>query len=305
MGSFFQNKHVQTVLGMVKPTKANVAYSWHRLELPDNDFLEYARTAFRSPKQALLLLGLTGTIDAHYAQHLMKVLVGAGYEVCVMHYRGMGKNINQLPRSIHSAETTDVNYLIRHIYEQHHPETLVGIGVSMGGNILLHTLVEQQNRPGLHRGIALAVPYELARASAAIPTVYQRFLLHSMRKHYYTKFDMGMELPFAREELGKIKTIRDFDHCVTATIFGFDSAEDYYAKATIRPQLKKIQTPTLLIHADDDPFIPLDTVPDHSELNANTQILRFENGGHAGFHETLLGEDYTYTQRLLDFLKSK
>jgi predicted alpha/beta-fold hydrolase len=68
----------------------------------------------------------------------------------------------------------------------------------------------------------------------------------------------------------------------TAVRWGFDGSQDYYRKASSVHLLSRIQVPTLILTARDDPFIAVQSfeelsLPNDSEL----QIL--PRGGHLGF----------------------
>ena len=79
------------------------------------------------------------------------------------------------------------------------------------------------------------------------------------------------------------RTIRDFDHVVTAPLFGFASAEDYYARCSTGPQLGRITTPTLLISAEDDALAPAHTLPPDAHRRDALHVLRTTAGGHVGY----------------------
>ncbi|HAT8180827.1 TPA: hydrolase, partial [Legionella pneumophila] len=64
---------------------------------------------------------------------------------------------------------------------------------------------------------------------------------------------------------------------------GFKSAHEYYHKASSRQYLKSIVTPTLIIHAQDDPFMTPDAIPTSKELSSQTILELSEYGGHVGF----------------------
>jgi predicted alpha/beta-fold hydrolase len=103
-----------------------------------------------------------------------------------------------------------------------------------------------------------------------------------------------------------VRTIRDFDNLYTATYGGFADAEDYYRRASSLPLIKHIVLPTLIIHAEDDPFIPFAPLRDPSiAANPNVLLLAPEHGGHVGFiaAETR-GEDRFWAEnRVVEFCK--
>ena len=61
---------------------------------------------------------------------------------------------------------------------------------------------------------------------------------------------------FSAEPLDRIRSVRDFDEAYTAPHFGFRDATDYYYRAASLRVVDRIQLPTLIITAADDPFVP-------------------------------------------------
>jgi pimeloyl-ACP methyl ester carboxylesterase len=61
---------------------------------------------------------------------------------------------------------------------------------------------------------------------------------------------------------------------------GFAGADDYYAKASASLVVDRIAVPTLVVHADDDPFVEI-SAETQAKLDANPNItnLRTAHGG--------------------------
>ena len=75
----------------------------------------------------------------------------------------------------------------------------------------------------------------------------------------------------------------EFDDLVTAPLNGFAGAADYYRKTSSRQFLKAICTPTLILHAADDPFMTRAAIPTDDELSTAVTLELSEHGGHVGF----------------------
>jgi len=69
----------------------------------------------------------------------------------------------------------------------------------------------------------------------------------------------------------RVRTIRQFDERFVAPAFGFADADDY-AQASSIPYIARIRIPTLIIHAEDDPFVPFTPLLDPS-FAANPYVL--------------------------------
>jgi predicted alpha/beta-fold hydrolase len=92
----------------------------------------------------------------------------------------------------------------------------------------------------------------------------------------------------------------EFDDAVTAPLHGFLGVDDYYARSSAGPLLATIETPSLLLHAANDPFLPVAALPRHEHLPASVTLEVHAGGGHVGFvHGTLPGRIDWLPQRLL------
>ena len=86
-----------------------------------------------------------------------------------------------------------------------------------------------------------------------------------------------------RDRLKALRRIRDFDDAITSRIHGFSDASDYYRRCSALPLLPAIQTPLLIIHAKDDPFMTDEVIPEVTTLPHNIEYQLTEFGGHVGF----------------------
>ena len=84
----------------------------------------------------------------------------------------------------------------------------------------------------------------------------------------------------------KIKTLIDFDDRYTAPLHGFASAVDYYERCSSINFVELIKTPTLIVNAQNDPFLSDKCYPNR-QLKGHS-FVRFEDpgfGGHVGFSQ--------------------
>ena len=58
------------------------------------------------------------------------------------------------------------------------------------------------------------------------------------------------------EGMSKVKTSRDFDTYFTSKVFNYNTANNYYRKASCALKIDDVQTPTLFINTLDDPIVP-------------------------------------------------
>ncbi|MEP1385087.1 MAG: hydrolase [Paraglaciecola sp.] len=287
-----KNRHVQTIFPRFFQKRAKVDLRKEKLALPDGDFvnLVWLGDVKRSLGLVAMFHGLEGSIRSHYSNDMAANLVKQGYAVVLMHFRGCGGEINTKPRSYHSGETEDAWYFLNWL-EKKFPETKkTAIGFSLGANMLLKLLSEHPKQQIIRAAMAVSAPFKLDVCSLSInqgfSRLYQAYLLKSMVNNLQLKMqkvDFKNILTVDESQMGALKSFREFDENITAPLHGFKSAEDYYEKSSASRFLHKIATPTLVIHAKDDPFMHESILPDASSLSPSVCLEVSEKGGHVGF----------------------
>jgi predicted alpha/beta-fold hydrolase len=254
-----------------------------RLELPDGDFLDLAWCGSEHGRTVVVLHGLEGSLNSHYA-YLLEALTDAGFHCCFMHFRGCSGELNRLPRSYHSGETSDLHTVLGHIADHGHPAFAV-VGFSLGGNVLLKWLGEEGPAASVQTAVAVSVPFRLGDAAKRLERgasrIYQNYLLRSLRDKFRRKF-AEMPCPIA-VDVDRLVTFYKFDDQVTAPLHGFRDVHHYYETASSLQFLKAIERPTLILHALDDPFMFPDTIPTEEDLSPSVRLELSAAGGHVGF----------------------
>jgi predicted alpha/beta-fold hydrolase len=287
-----KNRHVQTIFPRFIQKRAKLDYRKQKLALPDGDFVNliWAGDVKKSSGLIAMFHGLEGSIRSHYINDMAANFVEQGYAVVLMHFRGCGGEQNATPRAYHSGETKDAWYFLNWL-EQKFPESRkVAMGFSLGANMLLKLLSEQPRQKIVKAAMAVSTPFNLALCATIInqgfSKVYQAYLLNSMVNNLLIKMrniDYGTLLKVTELQIKQFKSFRDFDEHITAPLHGFVDADDYYKKSSSRNFLKGIATPTLVVHAKDDPFMHQSIVPDADVLSSSVCIEVSEKGGHVGF----------------------
>ena len=67
---------------------------------------------------------------------------------------------------------------------------------------------------------------------------------------------------YSLEPLRRVWTVRGFDEAYTAPHHGFRDAADYYHRASALRVVDRIRVPTLILTAEDDPFVPAEPFRD-------------------------------------------
>lgn len=302
------NSHLQTLWPAIcRRSVKNLPLERERLELPDGDFIDLDWLG-RNEKGPLVLIlhGLEGSIESHYAKGMLQTLSQRGWRGVFMHFRGCSGEPNRLPRGYHSGETGDVKYVTKVLLDRDPNIQLAAIGVSLGGNVLLKWLGETGQKNPLKAAIAISVPFELHKAAARVQhgfsKFYQWYFIKCLRDRLSQKFTRSS--PVDLSPIYSVRTMYDFDDKITAPLHGFSSVDDYYTRASSRQYLRTINVPTLILHAKDDPLMSEDVIPEPRELSSAVQLEITETGGHVGF---VMGKypwrpEYWLEKRVPDFL---
>ena len=286
------NRHVQTIWPRFFQKRLSMTFKRQRLTLPDDDFVDLAwGLDVQEPKGIVVVFhGLEGSVKSHYANDIMAVCQQQGWLPVLMHFRGCSTEPNLSTRAYHSGETQDAKYLLNWLQQQFPELPKVAIGFSLGANMLLKLLGEYPSQGFVRAAVAVSPPLQLAECAKSInggfSRLYQWHLMKSMVKNLRDKMermDFSSVLNLKEAELHQLKTFRDFDQHVTAPLHGFAGADDYYQQSSAMEYLKRIMTPTLILHAKDDPFMNENVVPKAEQLSPLVRFELSEKGGHVGF----------------------
>jgi len=282
---WLRGPHAQTLWPTFFRRRVDLPGERERLELPDGDFLDLVWTGPEAGPVVLVLHGLEGSLESHYAAHLIALLSRRGYRVGFVFFRGCSGEPNRLPRSYHSGDTGDLDHLARVVLPARGLNLHAAVGYSLGGNVLLKWLGERGDDAPLERAAAVSVPFVLADAARRLDEgfsrVYQRHLMGRLRASFRRKFArMPCPLDVRVEEL---EGFRAFDDAVTAPLHGFAGADDYYRQSSSRQYLPRIRRPTLILHSRDDPFMYPRSAPRADELPDCVRLELSGRGGHVGF----------------------
>ncbi|MFC4698628.1 hydrolase [Glaciecola siphonariae] len=309
-----QNPHLQTIFPKYAMRTPNVDFKNVRIDTPDKDFLDLAvcsPQAMKQPKAVVALFhGLEGSKKSHYIQHLAYRLQQNGIVSVLMHFRGCSGEINRQARAYHSGETSDAKHFFLWIKKTYPQVPMFAVGFSLGGNMLLKLLGEQQDDT-IKAAVSISAPIDLAASSQAInhgfARHYQAHLLSSMRQNLINKMkviDMRPNVQLSPADVAKLNSFRLFDEYVTSVLHGFKNADDYYEKCSAMQYIQHIKTPTLIMHSLDDPFMDSRVVPLPCALSDYTAYELSSHGGHVGFMSgSMLSPNLYLPERILNFIQ--
>ena len=248
------------------------------------------RRAGDGRRAALLLHGLGGSADSAYLPPLERELNRRGWTTLALNQRGCDRRGGDLH---HAGFTADLPRVLAS-----EPLAAAGrvalVGVSLGGHVALRYATEGHD-PRVAALATVCAPLDLELGARHLDGteawIYRRYLLRSLNE-VYREVAARRPLPFPVERVARARTIREWDGLVVAPRFGFASAEDYYARASVAPRLGCLDRPALLVWTRNDPMVPAATVrPALERLPGSARVVWSPRGGHVSFPSGLdLGE---------------
>jgi len=262
-----------------------------RWDTPDGDFID---VDWLAPKPLIgtplwvMFHGLEGTSSSHYALTCADHARQQGIGFAVAHFRGCSGELNWAPRAYHSGDYEEIGWILQR-FASLHSGPLYAVGISLGGNALMRWAEEAGSSAGatVRAVAAVCSPLDLAASGAAIGRgfnrqVYTRMFLRSMKPKALAKLKQHPGL-FDAQALMAAQDLYAFDNIFTAPLHGFRDTEDYWRRASAKPQLAAVRVPALVINARNDPFIPADSLPAAHEVGQYVQLWQPDHGGHVGF----------------------
>ncbi len=306
------NGHLQTILPNYNRKVEGVTYIRERLTTWDDDFLDLDWSKKGSKRLAIVSHGLAGSSDAGYVKSLVKISNENGWDALAWNYRGCSGEPNKHLYSFHGGKSDDLLWVIRHAEKKQQYEDIYLIGVSMGGNITLKLLGETdpENLTVVKGAVAISTPVDMYETSYHLIKGLNRMYSDRYLKQYKEMLSLKIDMFSEKDDMDfkhvfSAENLHDFADRFTAPSFGFKDAEEYLKSQSSRNFLKNIKIPTLLINADNDPFLTASSYPfEEAENSDYFYLLKTINGGHVGFAEKN-SETYSWVdKRTVAFLKS-
>lgn len=287
---FYQfNGHLQTIVPAFRPLKDIPPYERERLELPDGDFLDLDWIDRQSKKLVVLSHGLEGNSDRRYIRAMAKTFAGKGWDILAWNCRSCSGEMNRNLRLYNHGEIEDIGSVIAHALRTKNYEEVVLIGFSMGGSISLkYTGVNADVLPDvIKKVIAFSTPVDLGSSVGLLDqrqNAFYRYRFMRSLKAKLTEKDKQYPGVIDLSNFERVQQWTDFDEFFSAPINGYDSAQDFYYKASAIHFMNAINIPTLLVNAKNDPILSPECYPtSFCENHPFIYLEQPKEGGHVGF----------------------
>jgi predicted alpha/beta-fold hydrolase len=290
------NGHLQTIVGNFLPRPAfRLAGIAETVEVDPADgsrvlcHCHWQPEPVRAGRLTLVLVhGLEGSSDSRYIQGIALRAWAAGCNVIRMNMRNCGGSDALTPTLYHSGLSGDLGAVVRHYAGRFSLERVALVGYSMGGNMVLKLAGEWGSQAQLCAVAAVCPAIDLAPGADALHEplnrAYEWRFLRGLLARYSRKARLFPGIYEPRKGIGPVRSIREFDDKIVARYWDFRNADDYYHRAASARVVDRIAVPTLILCAQDDPFIRL--LPEtRGRLLANPHISFVEtrHGGHCAY----------------------
>jgi predicted alpha/beta-fold hydrolase len=244
----------------------------------------------------LLLHGLEGSSLAHYICGISDKAWAAGWNVVRLNQRNCG-DTEHLSRGLyHSGLTHDPLVVLRELIDVDRLPALAVAGYSLGGNLTLKLAGElgEAAPPQLKAVCAVSPTMDLAACVEALERkanlLYEWNFVRNLKARMKRKLAAWPGI-FDLSPLAAVRTVRQFDEAFTAPHHGFRDAADYYYRASAMRVIDRVRVPTLIITAEDDPFVPSVPFRDPAVTrNPNITVVVTPSGGHCAYVEPASGD---------------
>jgi predicted alpha/beta-fold hydrolase len=315
---FFVGGHAQTLSGYAWPRGFQVTdhcddeKRLFEIE-PGIQLLGYCRWLENREAHPTMIVvhGLEGSSDARYMLGTTDKGRREGFNTIRLNMRNCGDTEHLTPTLYNSGMSGDLLAVVNELTERDGLRNIFIVGYSMSGNITLKLAGEngEQLSERVSGVCAVSPSVDLYACAAAIERrsnwLYQKSFMRSLHRRIKIKERFFPDL-YDASNIRHVRTIRQFDERYTATDGGYKNADDYYARASSLHLIKDIRIPTLILHAQDDPFIPFDSLR-HPSVATNPYVILLapEHGGHLGFVgvETKNEDRFWSENRAVEFCK--
>lgn len=256
----------------------------------------------------VLVHGLEGSSDSIYMKGIAEKACAAGFNAIRLNQRNCGGTEQLTPTLYNSGLSVDYAAVLRELAERDGLPEVFFCGHSMGGNLVLKMAGELTDAaPPQFRGVVAVSPaLELGACADLLDSprnaFYRWHFVSNLKKRFRRKVELYPER-YSVNGLGRVRTIREFDDVITAPNCGYRDAVDYYHRASAMRVVAQIRVPTLILSAEDDPFIPLAPFRDLAVTgNPHITVVLTRHGGHCGYVSAVDGEERFWAEaRAVEF----
>lgn len=225
----------------------------------------------------LMIHGLGGCESSSYMIRLNRRCYMEGMRVVRVNLRGCGSGVGLNQITYNAGNSSDILTVVERLKNQQALSPVIVIGFSLGGNIALKLAGElgASARGLIDHFIAVCPPLDLHNCVFRIEqrenVFYHRYYLKNLLEQSQ-KWVQGKS----------IHSIYEFDDLITAPLWGYRSALDYYEKCSCGSFLSQVRQNCHILFAADDPFIEYKLLEKYP-VSSDVDVWLTQYGSHMGY----------------------
>jgi predicted alpha/beta-fold hydrolase len=297
-----KNSHLQSVLASLPPRRSIVRSRARTLLTNANPVLVDCGAGVRltgsfSPTSApqsrglvVMLHGWEGSADSTYILSAAPRLLAAGFDLFRLNFRDHGDTHHLNEELFHSCRLSEVIGAIQWIQRIYEPAHLFMAGFSLGGNFCLRvTAAAAEAGLDIAKTVAVCPVLDPAQTMAALDrgwVGYEKYFIYKWRNSLRLKEKAFPDL-YRFDELEQLNTLTAMTEHFVVRYTEYSDLHTYLQGYAITgDRLLSLDTPTVMLLADDDPVIPIRGLADIQPAPA-LRVLRSKYGGHCGYINNL------------------
>lgn len=237
-------------------------------------------------KNAIVILhhGLGGDSQSEYIIYQVKVLLSAGFNVCVWNSRGCG-GVRLTSKSTFGGDRSkDMKDVIDYVKKKFNDESvpLFLLGFSLGGALSLSFIGLQGDKCPLTAAAIVSPPWNM-KLRTTVFAWWSYVLAVPLKIYIYIhRQELSEHSKISLYQVMKCKTIDELDHLLIEG-YGFNSVDEYRKSISPNRFVENIFVPTLSISAHDDPVCSIHGIPEINSFGPGLIVINAKYGGHLAF----------------------
>ena len=274
------HSHLQIVTATFFPIGAPPPSVSYLVELGNSDQLscEVSIPPDWNPQKKTIALvhGLGGSHASPYMIRMARKLYDRGFKVVRVNLRGCGTGHGLSQKPYNGGNSHDLLNVLKALKKDAPTSKIDVVGFSIGGNIVIKLAGELGALAGnfVNAFFAVCAPLNLAKSVQLIEKKNHRLYLSFFLKRINQQAKSWSQKDF--------QSISEFDENITAPLWGYHGAQDYYQKCSGLNFLPLIKHPLHMVFAEDDPFVPMEALKGQKWPH-HVNVYTTPKGGHMGF----------------------
>jgi len=266
--------------------------------------------------------GIGNSSETDYIRTTVNLLQKNGYRCAVLNHLGVLPNVRlTAPRIFSYGGTEELGAMIAWLRENHPSNKLIGVGLSMGANVMTKFLGEnvknQKNFIGalsicqgynMERGATLMSEWKWTTGMIGYVWSMSQLVRSIMIQHKEQLFGKAAEKKFGinfdvKKIFSPFTLLNDIDDEYTKKVHGFKDLNEYYRSMSSSRVMDQIEIPMCFLNALDDPIVPIELQEIPKEVvkkSKNAMHVTTKFGGHLGFYEgSIFPRSLTWMDRMI------